>query len=171
MSRPAASITSFNPLTRIRSLLTVTVRLTHVQSGVRFNPLTRIRSLLTQHGDGKGYLRYSGFQSPHEDSFSPDSSLKASVRATCATFQSPHEDSFSPDGTGYEKGTCLQSVLFQSPHEDSFSPDAIAVKGSRRVQPFQSPHEDSFSPDMLECIHNQNTQSNVSIPSRGFVLS
>ena len=95
-----------------------------MSDAVGFNPLTRIRSSLTLEErfitDRFGNL----FQSPHEDSFFSDRKCVETVFAALGIeFQSPHEDSFFSDANSTVVGQFIPQTAFQSPHEDSFFSD------------------------------------------------
>ena len=99
-----------------------------------FNPLTRIRSSLTlaelPHID---FPDVNEFQSPHEDSFFSDPLLGHTHLYDAIRFQSPHEDSFFSDESGRRERDFSDS--FQSPHEDSFfSDDKRHSRGPERFR-------------------------------------
>ena len=126
---------SFNPLTRIRSLLTK-------PSGSRlkiwpkgFNPLTRIRSLLTNRRNNEREKSGLQFQSPHEDSFSPDRFNGIRFADSWRVCFNPLTRIRSLLTSRLPSGSqTLPLASFQSPHEDSFSPDARISVGRRRQQ-------------------------------------
>ena len=88
----------------------------------RFNPLTRIRSSLTVWNPEATDHSHKGFQSPHEDSFFSDQRPWTRRYRIRSAFQSPHEDSFFSDMDRLPPHRRL-APLFQSPHEDSFFSD------------------------------------------------
>ena len=89
-----------------------------------FNPLTGIRSFLTVHMYQKIREYRKMFQSPHGDSFFSDANQFESLDPVTKAFQSPHGDSFFSDlhilvdAEGHRV-----MIEFQSPHGDSFFSD------------------------------------------------
>ena len=65
--------------------------------GTGFSPLTRIRSLQTLDEASTGARMGTTFQSPDEDSLSPDKWSMKDWGCAWNAFQSPDEDSLSPD--------------------------------------------------------------------------
>ena len=139
--------TGFNPLTRIRSSLTNAIRFLSTVNTLGFNPLTRIRSSLTKYYKVVDTLAQQDlFQSPHEDSFFSDQ--KEFARYTYAAQQR-----FNPL-TRIRSSLTLHDDYVQAMYNERFNPlTRIRSSLTRRNSP-----------------GTPTPPSNVSIPSRGFVL-